>query len=107
MGIEPFLVGSAVDCVLAQRLARRLCKVPPAVYADSGGPHPRPIPGSPARRCPRCTRRWAARTARAPATAGRLALHEIMPVTPAIERLASARASANEVEQVAHEEGAW
>ncbi|HZK74448.1 MAG TPA: ATPase, T2SS/T4P/T4SS family, partial [Clostridia bacterium] len=26
MGIEPFLVGSAVDCVLAQRLARLLCK---------------------------------------------------------------------------------
>ncbi|MFO7960128.1 MAG: ATPase, T2SS/T4P/T4SS family, partial [Nitriliruptoraceae bacterium] len=25
MGIEPFLVGSAVDCVLAQRLARRVC----------------------------------------------------------------------------------
>ena len=25
MGIEPFLVGTAVDCVLAQRLARRLC----------------------------------------------------------------------------------
>src|SRR5213080_682113 len=26
MGIEPFLVGSSVDCVLAQRLARRLCE---------------------------------------------------------------------------------
>ena len=26
MGIEPFLTSSAVDCVLAQRLARRLCK---------------------------------------------------------------------------------
>jgi type IV pilus assembly protein PilB len=25
MGVEPFLVSSAVDCVLAQRLARRLC----------------------------------------------------------------------------------
>ena len=25
MGIEPFLVGSSIDCVLAQRLARRLC----------------------------------------------------------------------------------
>ena len=25
MGIEPFLVGSALECVLAQRLARRLC----------------------------------------------------------------------------------
>ena len=26
MGIEPFLVGSAVDCVVAQRLARMLCE---------------------------------------------------------------------------------
>src|SRR3546814_13206103 len=25
MDIEPFLVGSALDCVVAQRLARRLC----------------------------------------------------------------------------------
>ena len=25
MGIEPFLLASALDCVLAQRLARRLC----------------------------------------------------------------------------------
>ena len=25
MGIEPFLVASAVDCVVAQRLARKLC----------------------------------------------------------------------------------
>ena len=26
MGIEPFLTASAVDCVLAQRLARKLCE---------------------------------------------------------------------------------
>ncbi|MDP8900382.1 MAG: hypothetical protein M3N33_04405 [Actinomycetota bacterium] len=25
MGVEPFLTSSAVDCVIAQRLARRLC----------------------------------------------------------------------------------
>ena len=25
MGVEPFLVTSALDCVVAQRLARRLC----------------------------------------------------------------------------------
>ena len=25
MGIEPFLIASAIDCVVAQRLARRLC----------------------------------------------------------------------------------
>ena len=26
MGVEPFLVGSAIDCIVAQRLARRLCE---------------------------------------------------------------------------------
>jgi type IV pilus assembly protein PilB len=26
MGVEPFLTASAVDCVIAQRLARRLCE---------------------------------------------------------------------------------
>ena len=26
MGIEPFLVSSAVDCIVAQRLVRKLCK---------------------------------------------------------------------------------
>jgi type IV pilus assembly protein PilB len=26
MGVEPFLVGSALDCIVAQRLARRLCE---------------------------------------------------------------------------------
>ena len=36
MGIEPFLVGSALDCVLAQRLARRLCaKCKEAYDADA------------------------------------------------------------------------
>jgi len=37
MGVEPFLVGSALDCVVAQRLARRLCekcKQPYTVTAD-------------------------------------------------------------------------
>src|SRR5205807_7487763 len=35
MGIEPFLVGSSVDCVLAQRLARRLCEWCKQQYAPS------------------------------------------------------------------------
>ena len=35
MGIEPFLTSSAVDAVLAQRLARRLCsELQGAVHAD-------------------------------------------------------------------------
>ncbi len=43
MGIEPFLVASALDCVLAQRLARMLCSnckqrtiVPAEVLRDNG-----------------------------------------------------------------------
>ena len=42
MGIEPFLIASAVDCVVAQRLARKLCShckrrtiVPPQALADA------------------------------------------------------------------------
>jgi type IV pilus assembly protein PilB len=37
MGIEPFLVASAIDCVVAQRLARTLCtqcKEPTVLHAD-------------------------------------------------------------------------
>ncbi|MGE5282612.1 MAG: GspE/PulE family protein [Chloroflexota bacterium] len=43
MGIEAFLTASAVDCVVAQRLARKLCKhckkravIPPQALADAG-----------------------------------------------------------------------
>ena len=50
MGIEPFLVGSALDCVVAQRLARRLCprcKAPGEHDADElQAPRLRLRPGS-------------------------------------------------------------
>jgi type IV pilus assembly protein PilB len=60
MGIEPFLVGSSLDCVLAQRLARRLCD---CCSARAGR--------SRTWSCPRrSTGRWAAATARTRATAG-------------------------------------
>jgi type IV pilus assembly protein PilB len=32
MGVEPFLVGSAIDCIVAQRLARRLCEKCKEIY---------------------------------------------------------------------------
>ena len=58
MGIEPFLVGSALDCVLAQRLARRLCtQVQGAVRPDARDAGRRPVPvAGRASRCPRCYR---------------------------------------------------
>ena len=43
MGIETFLTASAVDCVVAQRLARKLCThckrramIPPQALAEAG-----------------------------------------------------------------------
>lgn len=106
MGVEPFLVGSAVDCVLAQRLARRLCpkckreyKPIPEVLQAAGFPwqpgQPLPTLYEPVG-CSHCSRTG---------YRGRLALHEIMPVTSAVERLAAARASSNEVEETARAEG--
>jgi len=106
MGIEPFLVGSAVDCVLAQRLARRLCgkcKEPyqpgAADLAAVGFPwtpdQPLPTLYRPVG-CPACARTG---------YKGRLALHEVMSVGEQIERLAVARASSTEIGQLARSEG--
>ena len=106
MGIEPFLVGSALDAVLAQRLARRLCPKCKEAYTPSpevlsasrfpwqdGEPLPelfRPVG------CSVCAKTG---------YKGRLALHEVMTVTEEIERLAVERASATAIEQVARAQG--
>ncbi|HEV7192628.1 MAG TPA: ATPase, T2SS/T4P/T4SS family [Jatrophihabitantaceae bacterium] len=106
MGIEPFLVGSSVDCVMAQRLARRLC----AWCKESYSPTRTDLTGA----------RWPYETVEAPSELwrpvgcrscsntgyrGRVALHEVMPVTEEIERLTVERASAHEVQRAAIAEG--
>jgi type IV pilus assembly protein PilB len=106
MGIEPFLVGSALDCVLAQRLARRLCskcKEPytPTAQALEQARYPwhdgEPLPTlyRPAG-CSACSKTG---------YKGRLALHEVMSVTEQIERLAVERASAETIARVARDQG--
>jgi type IV pilus assembly protein PilB len=106
MGIEPFLVGSSLDCVLAQRLARRLCEWCKQPYTPTDAeldamhwpmeqlkiPETLWRPGS-CRACGQTGYR------------GRLAVNEVMPVTEEIERLAVHRASATEVTAVAIAEG--
>jgi type IV pilus assembly protein PilB len=106
MGIEPFLVGSALDCVLAQRLARRLCskcKEPytPTPEALKQARYPwrdgEPIPTLyRAIGCSACSKTG---------YKGRLALHEVMTVTEQVERLAVERASAEAIAQVARQQG--
>jgi len=107
MGIEPFLTSSAVDCVLAQRLARRLCPqcrepytatkemlrkndFPPEVCERDDVVLYR------AKGCSRCN---------TTGYKGRLGLYEAMIVSEAIRRLTVERKSADEISRVAAAEG--
>jgi type IV pilus assembly protein PilB len=106
MGIEPFLVGSSLDGVLAQRLCRRLCDWCKEEYEPTE--QELVAAGWPERevRYPRSL--WkpvGCRTCANTGYRGRLALHEVMPVTEAIERLAVQRASAKDIHRVALAEG--
>ncbi|WP_433609741.1 GspE/PulE family protein [Dactylosporangium sp. CA-139114] len=106
MGIEPFLVGSSVDCVLAQRLARRLCDWCKSEYAPTeaeliGARWPYDLLGTPQT----LWRPVGCRSCANTGYRGRIALHEVMPVTPDIEKLAIDRASAHEIQAVAYREG--
>jgi type IV pilus assembly protein PilB len=106
MDIEPFLVGSAIDAVVAQRLARRLCERCKEPYrhdsaelamlrfgVDQSMPSPLLYKAVGCTNCSNTGYR------------GRIALHEVMIVTEEIERLAVARASSAEITKTAIEQG--
>ncbi|ABK53094.1 type II secretion system protein E (GspE) [Acidothermus cellulolyticus 11B] len=106
MGIEPFLVGSALDCVLAQRLARRLCEKCKEPYM----PTPQSLreakfPWRDGEPLPTLYRAVGCAACAKTGYKGRIALHEVMTVTEEIERLAVERASAEAIGRVAREQG--
>jgi type IV pilus assembly protein PilB len=100
MGVEPYLVASAIDCVLAQRLARRLCphcRRPVSVPAneaglDAAGDVEVFEPGG----CGRC---------RDTGYKGRIGLYEVMRMSDAIRSLILQRAPVHEIERAAVAEG--
>jgi type IV pilus assembly protein PilB len=109
MGVEPFLISSAVDCVIAQRLARRLCErcKRPAAEVDEetlstlGFPFERFAQDGnfnfhEAIGCDRCGRTG---------YRGRIGIYEMMVIREEARELIVKRASADEVERVAEEEG--
>ena len=104
MGIEPFLVSSAIDCVVAQRLARTLCencKKPLTLHAEVLRDHgykgvTGDIEGFEAAGCNRCG---------GSGYKGRLGLYEVMSVTDEIRTLAVERASADKIAEVAVAQG--
>jgi type IV pilus assembly protein PilB len=100
MGIEPFLVSSAIDCIVAQRLVRMLCthckrpqKIPESVLAEHGltGAEPFEAVG-----CSRCG---------GSGYRGRVGVYEVMSVSEHIRALILERASVDVMVAVAVREG--
>jgi type IV pilus assembly protein PilB len=103
MGIEPFLVASGVDCVVAQRLARRLCdcKTPVTIsrealvengFDSEGGP----IEGFEPNGCVRCGNSG---------YRGRIGLYEVMVVEEDLRTLMIEKASADVLRTAARKAG--
>ena len=101
MGIEPFLVSSSLNLIVAQRLARRICanckeevKIPPKALTDAGMKperlkHAKPSKG---KCCDDCN---------GTGFRGRVALYEVMPVKEEIKDLVLRGGSAIEVKREA------
>lgn len=105
MGLEPYLVTSAVTCMVAQRLARRLCQFcaeiddrAPLLLRGLGAPEEMIESGTLRRPvgCPHCS---------GTGYRGRTAIYETMPVTEELARLVTRSASSAEIERQAMAEG--
>ena len=102
MGIEPFLVASAIDCVVAQRLARMLCTtckrraiIPEQVLADGGFHAACDLEAYEPAGCGRCANTG---------YKGRVGLYEVMVVSEEIRKLVLERAPADKIAAVAARE---
>jgi type IV pilus assembly protein PilB len=108
MGVEPFLTASAVDCVIAQRLVRKLCE-----YCREPYPATREMlerlgfPSETVEKWKEIHLHKAVGCGHCNGTGykGRVGIYEIMPVTEALERLIVERKSADELMRVAVAEG--
>jgi type IV pilus assembly protein PilB len=106
MGIEPFLVGSALDCVLAQRLARRLCSKCKEPYTPTKETLlANRFPWEDGMELPTLYRPTGCQACAKTGYKGRLALHEVMAVSEEIEKLTVEHASSMTIGKVAVEQG--
>ena len=103
MGIEPFLVASALDCVLAQRLVRTLCShckqrtiISAEVLRQNGYKALVDLEAYEPNGCRRCS---------GSGYRGRAGIYEVMSVTPEIRALALERRGADELSEVAVQQG--
>ena len=107
MGIEPFLVASSLDCVLAQRLARKLCDRCKEPYM----PTPQELttarfPFDPSEELPKLFRAVGCGVCGKTGYKGRMAIHEVMTVNEDIERmLTETHSSSEDIARYAHSQG--
>ncbi len=105
MGVEPFLTASAVNCIIAQRLARRICKdcrepyTPTEEVLDKVGfPYEKG-------KIPTLYRHKGCNRCNGIGYKGRMGIYEVLEMTEAIEKLAVEHASADELGRQARAEG--
>jgi type IV pilus assembly protein PilB len=103
MGIEAFLTASAVDCVVAQRLARKLCThckrrtaIPPEALADAGLKVGGEIEAYEPVGCSRCNQSG---------YRGRVGIYSVMRLSERIKEMVVSAASEAEIGAAAREEG--
>ncbi|HEY5132810.1 MAG TPA: type IV-A pilus assembly ATPase PilB [Candidatus Krumholzibacteriaceae bacterium] len=103
MGIEPFLVSSSVNVIMAQRLVRKLCskckqkeKIHPEALRDLGITSDEVFDIYKAGGCPACSNTG---------YSGRTGLYEVMPVSDTLREMILNRASAAEIKEQAVREG--
>ena len=103
MGVEPFLVASALDCVVAQRLARMLCPhckrrtiIPAKVLQQNGYRARMELEAYEPVGCRRCG---------GSGYRGRLGLYEVMKMSPEIQALALERKPSEAIRDVAVAQG--
>ena len=103
MGIESFLTASAVDCVVAQRLARKLCSackrrstLGPHILAEAGFRYGADLEVWEPVGCPRCSNTG---------YRGRVGLYSVMQMSERVKDMAVAGAPEAEIANTARQEG--
>jgi type IV pilus assembly protein PilB len=103
MGIEAFLIASAVDCIVAQRLARKLCShckqralIPQQALTDAGLRVGGEVEAYEPVGCSRCNQSG---------YRGRVGIYSVMRMSELIKEMTVSQASEAEIEAAARKEG--
>ncbi|WP_460168425.1 GspE/PulE family protein [Thermostilla marina] len=105
MGVEPFLVSSTVEAVMAQRLVRTLCPECKEPYVPAEDERPPDFPKDALDKGVTFYRAVGCRACRNVGYKGRLGIFELLLTTERIRELARERASSWSIRQAAIEEG--